>query len=802
MIESTRRSEREPRALPIQLAEPWRRLAAAVTDVLLLIIAHVTVFGGMLLYVSEAPVSTPRLDLASAAFGWLYLWVSWAGWGATPGQAFWRLRVVTTSGERLGWWRATRRCLGYALACLPAKAGFLPILWHPWRQGWHDRLAGTVVVRVPFSGTWSLPEKTPPVRLEPWLPDWSVPRRRWWAVVGAYGLLAVAMTYPLVRHLGTSFIGGPVDSSLFVWGYWVFADAVGRGANLLHTSLIYYPRGVSLLYHTMDWWNCLLALPLQHWINGIATYNVLMWVSLVTCACSLYVVTASLTRDRGAAFVTSLAFGFSPYFFVGHAEHQNLLSAEFIPLFALFFYLTLVQPRLRYAVPAAVLLALTGLCDWYYFTFAVTAAVALAGGVYVTQGTKGRGRLGRQIAYGALALGLGVVLLSPLLLPMLGQRHSSGGMDVPRLTRERFKARLEDFVRPNTQGTVLRHWLAPPEEPERAVSVGLALLLLAGVGLWRGWRRTYPWLLVGLAGLVLACGPNLQILGARSFNAATLLPLGGPPGNGFDYPWSTRDLQTLALGTLVGPKEALTKTAIVRLPFVWLAKLVPPLRPLKCPVRFALLTMMCLSLYAALGLSWLVREKCGGCTGPRHRLILLAVLALVLAEYWVGPQPLYTPDIHPFYRWLGRDPAQYAIVEVPQLISFAGYQLDQTVHHKFLFVGHLARVPNQATAFYDGNELLQLLTPVPRLKPTDQGCELPLTEVSEAQQTEPQWRVACRRSLLELQGVGARYALVHTDSLDARSLRQTKRLFGETLKLPVFWEDSRLTVYDLRATKH
>ncbi len=54
--------------------------------------------------------------------------------------------MLRSNGEKLSFWRAVRRAVGYALAALPLFLGFFWILMDDRRQGWHDKLADTVVV--------------------------------------------------------------------------------------------------------------------------------------------------------------------------------------------------------------------------------------------------------------------------------------------------------------------------------------------------------------------------------------------------------------------------------------------------------------------------------------------------------------------------------------------------------------------------------------------------------------------------------------------------------------------------------
>jgi uncharacterized RDD family membrane protein YckC len=75
----------------------------------------------------------------------------WLLAGQTPGKRVLGLRVVRTDGTRLRFGNALRREIGY-LASNILYLGFLWILIDKRRQGWHDKIAGTIVV-------YSWPEK-------------------------------------------------------------------------------------------------------------------------------------------------------------------------------------------------------------------------------------------------------------------------------------------------------------------------------------------------------------------------------------------------------------------------------------------------------------------------------------------------------------------------------------------------------------------------------------------------------------------------------------------------------------------
>jgi uncharacterized RDD family membrane protein YckC len=87
----------------------------------------------------------PAFLLVLAAYGA----VLWRLRGATLGGMILGLRVVRTDGKDVDWTTAGIRALGCFLSLLPLGLGFLWIAFDRDRQAWHDKVAGTVVIRVP-----------------------------------------------------------------------------------------------------------------------------------------------------------------------------------------------------------------------------------------------------------------------------------------------------------------------------------------------------------------------------------------------------------------------------------------------------------------------------------------------------------------------------------------------------------------------------------------------------------------------------------------------------------------------------
>ncbi len=142
-----------PAALPVispMLSCPragfWERMGAAFLDMvvvgLITMIAH-RPLGFLLSFLDGPPVF---FIVALVYFTGLWAWK-----GTTIGGVVLKLHVVRHDGGPLTFLVALVRGLAAAFSAVVFFLGFFWIGWDREKQGWHDKIAGTVVVRVPRS---------------------------------------------------------------------------------------------------------------------------------------------------------------------------------------------------------------------------------------------------------------------------------------------------------------------------------------------------------------------------------------------------------------------------------------------------------------------------------------------------------------------------------------------------------------------------------------------------------------------------------------------------------------------------
>ena len=68
--------------------------------------------------------------------------------GQTPGKWIARIKIIQLDGKPLSVWASFSRYGGYAASVVTGLTAFIQIYWDPNRQGLHDKVASTVVVKL------------------------------------------------------------------------------------------------------------------------------------------------------------------------------------------------------------------------------------------------------------------------------------------------------------------------------------------------------------------------------------------------------------------------------------------------------------------------------------------------------------------------------------------------------------------------------------------------------------------------------------------------------------------------------
>jgi uncharacterized RDD family membrane protein YckC len=92
--------------------------------------------------------SAGYFELAGLVVEFLYFVVLWSRFGGTLGQRMLGLHVVdAATGQNIGFGRAVGRFVGYVISAIALDIGLIWVAFDARKQGWHDKIASTFVVR-------------------------------------------------------------------------------------------------------------------------------------------------------------------------------------------------------------------------------------------------------------------------------------------------------------------------------------------------------------------------------------------------------------------------------------------------------------------------------------------------------------------------------------------------------------------------------------------------------------------------------------------------------------------------------
>ncbi len=133
----------------------WRRTAATLIDTVIFMLLTLP-----LLYIAygaayfspdpAAPLVAGGADIfINYILPLIIVVLLWVKLGATPGKMLLNCKVVDArTGQLPGVGQSILRYFAYLISTLPLMLGFLWIAWDKRKQGFHDKIAGTVVLHV------------------------------------------------------------------------------------------------------------------------------------------------------------------------------------------------------------------------------------------------------------------------------------------------------------------------------------------------------------------------------------------------------------------------------------------------------------------------------------------------------------------------------------------------------------------------------------------------------------------------------------------------------------------------------
>ena len=333
---------------------------------------------------------------------------------------------------------------------------------------------------------------------------------------------------PLVLHLTRPQLY-PVspDPNFYVWSMRWWPYALAHGLNPLHPTVIGAPHGYRLAWTNSTPTLALLFAPLTLAVSPVATFNLLVVLSLPLSAWAAFVLCRRLTGRFWPAFAGGAIYGFSAYE-MNHitAGQLNLAVSAFFPIMA---YLAVrwlqrdLSSRVFVGLLAVAMLAQFLMSVELFADMTAVGVAALVLGV-VTATPETRPRVVRLAGLVGVAYIATVIVASPYIAFAFAHVPSRFA-HFSQLT----SVDLAGTVVPRPGQTLGIGWLARTAARLRLAALdgymGIPLLgVVAAAAVSMRGRRSTRFLLVLLALVVLgALGPRLRIDG----RAVGSLPWGG-----------------------------------------------------------------------------------------------------------------------------------------------------------------------------------------------------------------------------------------------------------------------------------
>ena len=433
-----------------------------------------------------------------------------------------------------------------------------------------------------------------------------------------------------------------------IWNIWWVNRAITTGQNPWFTHMLFHPSGVSLLGATLHSLKGFMAVPLLWLFSFTETYNIIVILTFLVAGLGAFLLAYAVCRSYTGSLAAGFFFSFYNYHFAHAQGHLNLISYEFLPLFILSILMLVSRPRMVWGLFSGVFLFMIILCDYYYFVYAVAAAVLL----YLYQAWSKR----------TLLFGLRKPFAKPMATFLVVTCFTAGvlcasfvayNMRNPFIGGHIPEEHSLDLVNPVVPGF---HWYfanltravwqqCVGNKHENSVHLGIALIILVLAAWFSKYRkRLMVYFVLAAVFLVMAFGPYLHVLGHR--------------------------LQLL------------------RLPYKHMLTLLPVAGIGGMPIRMMIMVMLFVTVIAAWSIKHLIRQK------AYLGIALLFILAVI--EYLPRPMPMlrlyFTSPAHVLSKIHSTD---YAVVDLSRLHTRQGEIIPQICHGKPIIGGYLARTPEK-----------------------------------------------------------------------------------------------------------
>jgi len=417
--------------------------------------------------------------------------------------------------------------------------------------------------------------------------------------------LAVVMTWPMMSAPGHLTRMDTHDGKFSVWNVaWVAHSLITEPANVFNAN-IFYPQQGTLAYSEANLVAGVMAAPVYALTgNPVLAHNVVVFVSLVLAFVLTWLLVRRLTGSQWAGLAPGAAFAFSSYV-SAHTAHIQLLLVFVVPLVLIVWHWFEEAPSIRRGAGLGATLTFSVLaCAYYGIMMGLAIGFAALWFAWRRPSPKPY-----WVGLGAAVL-VAALTVAPVAIPYASLRAEGMRSELNIDEARRYSADHRTYMRghsgPLTQllPASVRDGLDQYVGRQGEVLFpGIILVALAVVGLLRTARVGVLWFYVALT--------------------------------------------TVAVWASLGPQGGL---------YVWLADVIPFMSFLRAPVRFGVLTLMGVSIFAGWGIAAITTHS------RRAAVVAVLLMSLVAFELRVAWPLRPVPPVPEAYQLLAGMPRAGTVV--------------------------------------------------------------------------------------------------------------------------------------------
>ena len=198
-------------------------------------------------------------------------------------------------------------------------------------------------------------------------------------------LLTLVMTFPTILYVFRTDVfwlpvGGDGDALTEIWDTWYGKLILSGQADRFFSDRIFYPRGVSLVYHPLNLPYIIVVNALQAIMPVSNAFSLAYMLIISISSFAAYVYLRWLIQDKWVALFGAIIFGFSPHV-IGHPNHPNNALIATLPLLIYGFHRGMREDRAKWVIVAGLLTGATSVINIY--AYCLRGALARAYGLRI-----------------------------------------------------------------------------------------------------------------------------------------------------------------------------------------------------------------------------------------------------------------------------------------------------------------------------------------------------------------------------------------------------------------------------------